>query len=125
MPQSANVRYAIVAAGILNRRAPAGPVFNGLKLVGAGPVDRLPQGELKFIYSGYTPPDGSFQTIVKVLPVFGDQTTAIVPAFLRFENDGFSVRLTDGVGTPLDPATLVRTTVMVEVSEYGRLVSIP
>jgi hypothetical protein len=128
MPQSPGVRYAIVAAGILSRASTTGIVFNGLTMVGAGPADGLAQGELKFTYGGYVSPVRarfSFQTIVKVLPVVDDRRSAVVPAFARFDDDGFVVKLSQGSGTPLDQNVLNNTAVMVEVSEYGKLVSIP
>lgn len=113
-----------MAAGVLSPRTTVGLAFNGLKVVGAGPAAGLGQGEVKFVYDRYVPPAAagfSFQTIVKVLPVFEDQRAVTVPAFQRFDNDGFVVRLTLGGAAPLDQATLDRTTLMVEVSEYGRI----
>lgn len=128
MPQNPGVRYAIVAAGILSRTNTTGSVFNGLKAVGAGPADGLADGELKFTYDRYASPVRarfSFQTIVKVLPVSNDRRGAVVPAFVRFDDDGFVVKLSQGSGVPLDQNQLNSAAVVVEVSEYGKLVSIP
>jgi hypothetical protein len=126
MPPVPGARYAIVAAGILSRTTTMGNVFNGLSVVGSGPAGGLAAGELKFTYNGYRSPVRarfSFQTIVKVLPVTNDRALA-VPAFVRFDDDGFVVKLSQGDGTPLGQASLDNTAVVVEVSEYGKLVSI-
>jgi hypothetical protein len=128
MPQVPSARYAIVAAGILSSTTTTGTTFNGLKVAGAGPTGGLAQGELKFTYNGYRSPVRarfSFQTIVKVLPVANDRIPTVVPTFVRFDDDGFVVKLSLGNGTPLDQGVLDNTAVVVEVSEYGKLVSIP
>jgi hypothetical protein len=128
MPPVPSARYAIVAAGILSSTGATGTTFNGLKVAGAGPTGGLALGELKFTYNGYRSPVRarfSFQTIVKVLPVADDRRTAVVPSFVRFDDDGFVVKLSQGSGVPLDQGALDNTAVVVEVSEYGKLVSIP
>lgn len=105
-----------------------GTTFNGLTVLGAGLAGGLAPGELKFNYNGYRSPVRarfSFQTIVKVLPVVNDRSPVVVPAFVRFDDDGFVVRLTQGTGAPLEQPVLDNTAVVVEVSEYGKLVSIP
>ena len=124
MPQNPGVRYAIVAAGILSRAVAMGTTFNGLAVLGAGPAGGLGPGEVKFNYNGYRSPVRarfSFQTIVKVLPVVNDRSPAVVPAFVRFDDDGFVVRLSLGNGNPLDQGVLDNTAVVVEVSEYGKV----
>ena len=124
MPRSQDVRYAIVAAGMLSRRATVGTAFNGLTIIGSGPGAGLAAGDLKFTYATYAAPargQFSFQTIVKVLPVVDDRQLTVVPAFVRFDDDGFVVRLNLGTGVPLDQRVLDSTVVMVEVSEYGKV----
>ena len=114
----------------MSAKSATGSVFNGLKVVAAGAASGLGEGELKFIYDRYVSPARagfSFQVIVKVLPVVNadQQRVAIVPALARFEDDGFVVRLLPSNGVPLTQAILEVTQVVVEVSEYGKLVSIP
>ena len=79
---------------------------------------------MKFRYEGYRSPlrsTGGMQTIVKVLPVASDQPP-VTPAFARFDDDGFVVRLTDMRGVALSQSLLDATSLMVEVSEFGKLV---
>ena len=98
------------------------PVFNELEIVGTGPRNGLEDGQIKFRYDGYRVPSGSIQTIVKVLPVENGRVPIVVPMFVRFVDDGFIVRLIDPRGVPLPQAVLDLSMLMVEVSEFGKLV---
>jgi hypothetical protein len=119
---SGGQQYAIVAAGTLSPRIP-GTVFNQLQIIGVGLRSGLEDGQLKFRYDGYRPPiatRGAVMTIVKVLPVANDPST-VVASFVRFDDDGFVVRLNDIRGTPLLQDRLEVAMLMVEVSEFGKL----
>jgi hypothetical protein len=131
IPQT-GARYAVVAAGVLGPAGRNQAVFNKLQIVGIGPAaaQGLGTGEMRLLYSGYRQPPtpSDFQLIVKVLVFDSDVTNLpVVSSFVRFDPDpdGFVLKLTEANGADLKPEILRRTSLMVEVSEYGRLVSIP
>ena len=82
-------------------------------------------GAVAFTFDNYIQPlpNGDHQYIVKVLPVFNPEIKnesqgMFAISFLRFEKDGFYLRVTDLFGNPTDPDTLRQMEFMVEVSEY-------
>jgi hypothetical protein len=105
-----------VAAGTMSAVATRTPVFNGLSVVSIAA-----DGLVTMRYDGYVAPKvaDSFQTIVKVLPVFNpDLRTPLVANFLAFRTEGFVIRVTDGSSNPVPEARLRLIELMVEVSRY-------
>ena len=114
-------RFFIVAAGIVKFDPPIrSPLYNNLKVIGFPDV-----GVVAFTFDNYNQPQlaDDHQYIVKVLPVFNPELQneshgMFAISFLRFEKDGFYVRVTDLFGNLTDPGMLRLMEFMVEVSEY-------
>lgn len=100
--------YRIVAAGVVGG-AGAAPVYNGLR------ARRREEGTFLLTFDGYRPPDGTFQYIVKALPVSPEITNQLNVTFVNFTRDGFVLRLT--VAGRVSAALLEAVQLMVEVSE--------
>lgn len=109
--------YSIVAAGIV--RGDGGVrdgSYNGLL------VRVVTTGAITVTFDGYVAPDGTFQYIVKALPVFNveakTQNVALMfDSFLKTEGLGFVLRVTDS-GQPVDGERLKIMEFMIEVSRY-------
>ena len=101
--------YRVVAAGIVSATSSRPPVHNDLRVVSAA------DGLFRLSFDGYRPPDGTFQYLVKVLPVSTEITTQLSVTFVEFLNDSFSLRLTSA--GRIAAGTLARVELMVEVSE--------
>ena len=111
--------YAIVAAGKVTGNVNAQqPGYNGLRATVSA------AGQLNVTFTNYRQPDGSFQYIIKVLPMLNTQNpipgnTVKVPVvnFDHFEPANFVLRVTDG-GTPIPQAQLTPLEFMIEVSQF-------
>jgi hypothetical protein len=81
--------YEIVAAGIVRVDGSTGtPLYNGLQVIGVFDAGVL------ITFKGYTPPDGSFMYIIKVLPVLNiEDLRPVIIHFASFEADHFILRL--------------------------------
>ena len=113
-PVSAGPFYDVVAAGqVLGNRTAVGPVIGGLRVAG------VVAGEVLFTFDGYQVPDGSFQYIVKVLPVSAPPRTPVPTVrFLEFRPGGFALKVTRGTAN-VSVADLQAVPFMIEVSRIG------
>jgi competence ComEA-like helix-hairpin-helix protein len=110
-------RYFIVASGLVPTPA---PFYNNLQVIGFPDV-----GVIAFTFDNYVQPPrtGEHQYLVKALHVFNPEIQnesqgMFAISFLRFEKDGFHLRVTDLFGNPTDPETLRQMQFMIEVSEF-------
>jgi len=119
--------FSIVAAGVLqgdgSRRIPS---YNNLR----GFVPPLAEdGKIKVTFNGYEPPNpiGTFQYVVKAIPMFGNTLNlslnrAVCLTLDRFDPEGFVLRVTDGNGQPIKDMPgqpfLGDLQFMIEVSRY-------
>lgn len=110
-------RYSIVAAGIVRCDGTSrSPVYNQL----AARATNVSQVTVHFGAQpgGDPPPDGNFQYVVKVLPVFDDALDVVTISFVQFlQGGGFHLRvLRAGQRIPRDE--LARLELMIEVSRF-------
>jgi len=105
--------YRVVAAGIVSATGSRSPALNNLRVVSAG------DGLFRLSFDGYRPPDGTFQYLVKALPVSPEITTQLSITFVDFLNDSFGLRLTNA--GRIAAGALARIELMVEVSEVTGL----
>jgi len=113
-PVSAGPFYDVVAAGlVLGNRTAVGPVIGGLR------VASVVAGEALFTFDDYQVPGGSFQYIVKVLPVSAPPRTPVPTVrFLEFRSGGFALKVTRGTAN-VSVADLQAVPFMIEVSRIG------
>lgn len=106
--------YDVVAAGVLQgNQTAAGPVIGGLR------VASVASGEVVFVFDNYREPDGSFQYIVKVLPVSAPPRTPVPTVrFLEFRSTGFVLKVTRGT-INVSVTDLRAVQFMLEVSRIG------
>lgn len=114
--------YTIVAAGIISGvgTKAGSPVYNeGLRVI---PKQTQDDGLLTIYFNGYMPPDGTFQYIVKVLPV--SSTTAVIVNLDpdSFRAAGVVLRVMDNKGDVIKDAALTTLEFMIEVSRYSKSV---
>jgi hypothetical protein len=109
-------RYAIVAAGWvrLDGTDQHPPVYNGLS------AQAVASSTVRVRFNGYEQPDGSFQYLVKALPVIRDiHVAAPIVFFARFLSDALELAVHDG-SSGIDTNTLAEAEMMIEISRYGR-----
>ncbi|HEY3301929.1 MAG TPA: hypothetical protein VGL70_00185 [Candidatus Binatia bacterium] len=108
-------RYAIVAAGIVKCDGTARPpVYNGLVAKVTG------NSQVTVAFEDGRVPDGSFQYVVKVLPVLVEGLETLAISFIRFlQTGGFQLRITRGAET-INREELARLELMIEVSRFER-----
>lgn len=106
--------YDVVAAGlVLGNQTAVGPVVGGMR------VASVASGEVVFTFDDYQLPDGSFQYIVKALPVSAPPRTPVPTVrFLEFRADGFALKVTRGVAN-VSVADLQSVPFMLEVNRIG------
>lgn len=104
--------YGIVAAGTVRGDNGNGrPAYNKLQVV------NVAAGELTLGFDGYTPPDGTFDYVVKTLPVPSANVKTPSVQFLEFRPAGFALRVVNGAAAAT-VAALAEFEVMVEVSQF-------
>jgi hypothetical protein len=108
----------VVAAGITGIPGADGPVFGGLNITAPSPPGA---GLIRVAFTGYTPPDGTFQYVVKALaigPGTGNTPANPVVAYLSFESDHIAMRVTVG-NTAATIAAVAAMRFMVEVTRVA------
>ena len=103
--------YSIIAAAIIPKRE---PVYGGLAVVD------MSDGSLLVTFNGYATPDGTFQYVVKAMPVVDQQLDHLygtVITFNRFDERGVALRVINQ-GRFVSAADMQRLEFMIEVSRF-------
>ena len=107
--------YGIVAAGVFDEiQNPSGIVYNDLQFLGSDGLNHL------FTFNNYQNPIqfGNYSYVVKGTPIADEEqlNLAVVFQFVRFDEEGFWIRLVDIRGNIIEGFT---GRLMLEVSAYG------
>jgi hypothetical protein len=108
-PAAVTTGPSIVAAGLIGIGGADGPTFGAPAVTAAGPA-----GMILVSFGTYTPPDGTFQLVVKAMAATGGVPNPVV-AFDSFTAAGIQLRVSNGAA-PVAAATLNAMRFMVEVT---------
>lgn len=105
--------YGVVAAGILKGNLSSdGPVKGGLRLI------KAEKGKVSVTFDGYTKPDGSFQYMVKALPISPVDAPIPTVRFMTFKDTHFELGISNGA-TAFSKAEVTAISYMVEISRIA------
>lgn len=102
---------AIVAAGIAGVAGADGPVHGNLQVVLASPPA---PSQVRIVFTGYTPPDGTFQYVVKATALVTGGITNPTIAYDQATPGGLQLRVTNGAAA-VPVATLGNMRFAIEV----------